>query len=63
MTPRATPISVRLSKGLEDQIDQEARRTGRSRSAVLEALAGEALRTRQFPGSRFAALTGSDVRG
>jgi Ribbon-helix-helix protein, copG family len=53
MTPRATPISVRLSKGLEDQIDQEARRTGRSRSAVLEALAGEALRTRQFPGIAF----------
>lgn len=53
MTTRATPISVRLSKALEDQIDQEARRTGRSRSAVLEALAGEALRTRQFPGIAF----------
>lgn len=49
----STPISVRLSKGLEDQIDQEARRTGRSRSAVLEGLAGEALRTRQFPGIAF----------
>jgi hypothetical protein len=53
MTPRATPISVRLSKSLKDQIDQEARRTGRSRSAVLEALAGEALRTHQFPGIAF----------
>ena len=49
----ANPISVRLSKGLEDQIDQEARRTGRSRSAVLEGLAGEALRMRQFPGIAF----------
>jgi uncharacterized protein (DUF433 family) len=53
MAARATPISVRLSKGLEDQIDQEARRTGRSRSAVLESLAGEALRMRQFPGIAF----------
>ena len=44
---------MRLSKGLEDQIDDEARRTGRSRSAVLESLAGEALRMRQFPGIAF----------
>lgn len=34
-------------------MDQEARRTGRSRSAVLEALADEALRMRLFPGIAF----------
>jgi hypothetical protein len=53
MSARTSPISVRLSRGLEEQIDQEARRTGRSRSAILESLAGEALRMRQFPGIAF----------
>ncbi len=53
MTVKSMPFSVRLSKGLETFVDQEARRTGRSRSAVLEALAGEALRVRLFPGVAF----------
>jgi uncharacterized protein (DUF433 family) len=44
---------MRISKSLEVLVDQEARRTGRSRSAVLEALASEALRTRMFPGIAF----------
>jgi hypothetical protein len=53
MTAKSSPVSVRISKGLQTLIDQEARRTGRSRSAVLEALADEALRMRLFPGIAF----------
>ena len=53
MTAKSSPISVRISKRLEALVDQEARRTGRSRSAVLEALADEALRMRLFPGIAF----------
>jgi hypothetical protein len=50
---KSSPISVRISERLEAFVDQEARRTGRSRSAVLEALADEALRMRLFPGIAF----------
>ena len=50
---RSSPVSVRISKRLEAFVDQEARRTGRSRGAVLEALADEALRMRLFPGIAF----------
>ncbi len=53
MAPKSNPVSVRISKALESLIDEEARRTGRSRSAVLEALADEALRMRLFPGIAF----------
>lgn len=53
MAAKSNPVSVRISKALEALIDQEAQRTGRSRSAVLEALAGEALRMRLFPGVAF----------
>jgi uncharacterized protein (DUF433 family) len=53
MAAKSSPVSVRISKSLEALIDEEARRTGRSRSAVLEALAGEALRARLFPGIAF----------
>jgi hypothetical protein len=41
---------MRLSKQMEALVDQEARRTGRSRGAIVEALADEALRMRLFPG-------------
>jgi hypothetical protein len=44
---------MRLSKRVEALVDQEARRTGRSRGAVVEALAEEALRMRLFPGVAF----------
>lgn len=53
MAAKSSPISVRISGRLEAFVDQEARRTGRSRSAVLEALADEALRMRLFPGIAF----------
>jgi hypothetical protein len=44
---------MRLSKRVEVLVDQEARRTGRSRGAIVEALADEALRMRLFPGIAF----------
>ena len=44
---------MRISKSLEALVDREARRTGRSRGAVVEALADEALRMRLFPGIAF----------
>jgi hypothetical protein len=44
---------MRLSKRLEALVDREARRTGRSRGAIIEALADEALRMRLFPGIAF----------
>src|SRR3954469_25802072 len=53
MAAKSSPISVRISERLEALVDQEARRTGRSRGAVLEALADEALRMRLFPGIAF----------
>jgi len=44
---------MRLSKRVEALVDQEARRTGRSKGAIVEALADEALRMRLFPGIAF----------
>ncbi|MBO0767957.1 MAG: CopG family transcriptional regulator [Solirubrobacterales bacterium] len=50
---KSSPVSVRISPELEALVDREARRTGRSRSALFEALADEALRMRLFPGIAF----------
>jgi hypothetical protein len=44
---------MRLSKQMETLVDREAKRTGRSRGAIVEALADEALRMRLFPGIAF----------
>jgi hypothetical protein len=44
---------MRLSKRMEALVDVEARRTGRSKGAIVEALAEEALRMRLFPGVAF----------
>ncbi len=44
---------MRLSKRMEALVDREAQRTGRSRGAIVEALADEALRMRLFPGIAF----------
>ncbi len=38
---------------METLVEQEARRTGRSKGSVVEALAEEALRMRLFPGIAF----------
>ncbi len=53
MGTKSAPFSMRLSKRVEGLVDQEARRTGRSKGAVVEALAEEALRMRLFPGIAF----------
>jgi uncharacterized protein (DUF433 family) len=50
---KSAPFSMRLSKRMEALVDQEAKRTGRSKGAVVEALAEEALRMRLFPGIAF----------
>lgn len=50
---KSEPFSLRLSPTMETLIREEARRTRRSRGAVVEALAEEALKTRLFPGIAF----------
>jgi hypothetical protein len=44
---------MRLSTQMERLVDREAKRTGRSKGAIVEALADEALRMRLFPGIAF----------
>lgn len=44
---------MRMSRPMEELVEIEARRTGRSKGAVVEALADEALRMRLFPGIAF----------
>src|SRR5690606_1565173 len=56
---RGQPFSVRLDEETERLVVAEARRTNRSRSAVVEALTEEAARTRRFPGIAF---RGDDAR-
>lgn len=53
MATKSAPFSMRLSKQMETLVDREAKRTGRSRGAIVEALADEALRMRLFPGIAF----------
>lgn len=53
MAAKSKPLSIRISPGTEELIVAEARRTHRSKGAVIEGLAEEALRTRMFPGIAF----------
>ena len=53
MATKSEPFSIRLSKTTDELVTREARRTRRSKGAVVEALADEALRTRRFPGIAF----------
>jgi uncharacterized protein (DUF433 family) len=53
MATKSAPFSMRLSKRMETLIDRESKRTGRSKGAIVEALADEALRMRLFPGIGF----------
>jgi hypothetical protein len=53
MAAKSAPFSMRISKSMEALVEREARRTGRSKGAVVEALADEALRMRLFPGVAF----------
>lgn len=50
---KSSPFSIRLSKNTDDLITREAKRTHRSKGAVLEGLAQEALNARRFPGIAF----------
>jgi uncharacterized protein (DUF433 family) len=50
---KSKPLSIRISTDTEELISAEARRTHRSKGAVIEGLAQEALRTRMFPGIAF----------
>lgn len=51
--PKSEPFSLRLSPLVETLVSEEAKRTRRSKGAVVEALAEEALKTRLFPGIAF----------
>lgn len=50
---KGQPLSVRLEEETEKLVRAEARRTNRSRSAVVEAFTEETARTRRFPGIAF----------
>jgi hypothetical protein len=47
------PISIRLSHATDQLVAAEARRTRRSRSAVVQAFTEETARMRRFPGIAF----------
>lgn len=47
------PISIRLNRATDQLVAAEARRTRRSRSAVVQSFTEETARTRRFPGIGF----------
>ena len=53
MGRKSEPFTLRLSNRTDELVSQEARRTRRSKGAVVESLAEEALRARRFPGIAF----------
>lgn len=50
---KGEPFSVRFTQATDRVVAEEARRTRRSKSAVVELLAEEAVRTRRFAGIGF----------
>jgi uncharacterized protein (DUF433 family) len=56
---KGQPFSVRLEDHTEKLVEAEARRTRRTKSAVVEAFTEETARTRRFPGIAF---RGDDAR-
>ena len=50
---KGDPFSIRLSRATDEFVASEARRTRRSKSAVVELLTEEAARMRRFPGIAF----------
>jgi hypothetical protein len=50
---KGEPFSVRFTASTDRTVTEEPRRTRRSKSAVVEALTEEAVRTRRFPGIAF----------
>lgn len=51
--PKTQPFSIRLGERANLLVSEEARRSGRSRSVVVEELAEEAAKTRLHPGIAF----------
>ena len=56
---KGQPFNVRLQEETERLVEAEARRTRRTKSAVVEAFTEETARTRRFPGIAF---RGDDAR-
>ncbi len=56
---KGEPLTVRLSPATERFVEAEARRTRRSRSAIVESFTEETARSRRFPGVAF---RGDDAR-
>lgn len=50
---KGEPFSVRFALPTDQAVEEEARRAQRSKSAIVEALTEEAMRTRRFPGIGF----------
>lgn len=53
MATKGRPFTIRLRPEVEGRLEEEARRARRPKTAMLEALADEALRMRRFPGIGF----------
>jgi hypothetical protein len=51
--PKSKPFTIRLSEEVEGWLERENRRTRLPKSALLEGLAEESIRTRRFPGIGF----------
>jgi uncharacterized protein (DUF433 family) len=56
--PKGEPFSIRLSRPTQRLVEAEAKRTRRSKSAIVESFTEEAARVRRFPGIGF---RGDDV--
>jgi hypothetical protein len=51
--PKGAPFSVRFAGPTDRIVEEEARRTHRSKSAIVESLTDEAIRMRRFAGIGF----------
>jgi hypothetical protein len=52
-TLKGEPFSVRFTRPTDRMVEEEARRTRRSKSAIVESLTDEAIRMRRFAGIGF----------
>jgi uncharacterized protein (DUF433 family) len=52
-TPKGAPFSVRFTQPTDRMVEEEARRTRRSKSAIVESMTDEAIRMRRFAGIGF----------
>ena len=52
-TLKGEPFSVRFTRSTDRMVEEEARRTRRSKSAIVESLTDEAIRMRRFAGIGF----------